>query len=78
MTVRIKVKTSTDKPIYTESKKVEPVKKSKPFKERKGLIWNIVDIVYNDIRYFPNKILGRPVVKTMLSKDTWEDWEGQL
>jgi hypothetical protein len=70
--VKIRVPNGKSKP------KEETAKQTKTLKKKRGFIWKAVVIVYNDIRYLPNKIFGIPVVKTMESSDTWEDWEGQL
>jgi hypothetical protein len=71
--IKIKVRTSTEE---TTPKKETTTQNHTP-QIKKGLIRKVVDIVYSDIKNFPEKIFGKKET-IMISKDTWEDWEGQL
>jgi hypothetical protein len=60
--------------------KEESINQQQPkSKRKKGLIRKIVEIVSNDIRNLPDKLWGAKKKVIMPdSKETWEDWRGEL
>jgi hypothetical protein len=79
--IKIKVRPYTPGAKPAPKQKEDPARPEK-IKRRKGLIGKVVEIIINDIKTLPSRIVhGKKVVKKVKmpeSNESWKDWEGEV